>query len=344
MMLQRLRVTTAVLTLAWTTTGFAKVEVLEPIPYGDVRDWADKLSQTLNNRSELAATNYSHMCSMNEKTGCIEMRPGLTQCRFLEPGDLDPRLKNILLCASQRSHDMSAMLARASIYSEVELGKVVEIGNSFVNWVLTFVSGHDIPGFWVAPDGDFVREGARGFFQAIERDQLKLNDWEQEFYDEVYKKHLEEKSADNYVIVGVSTRGAYHNNAPSVASHEVIHGMYMLMDNFRQAVEKFWNDTVTEEHKDLFIRSLIRMYENLYSDQSRLLTEFASYMLEEDSKNDPDAGPIARIYEDQLRTFLKYRDIKLPNEASKPRDDVKFNEPATKEEANEIAAKDAARG
>lgn len=107
-----------------------------------------------------------------------------------------------------------------------------------------------------------------------------LDAYEQEFYDSIYKPHLEK--LDNFYFIAYSVWSVGPNVV--VAGHEILHAQFTLNEAYRAIVYDFWENKVTPEDKTKILAALAATGYSLDPTQPEteriLRDEFQAYMLQ----------------------------------------------------------------
>jgi hypothetical protein len=111
--------------------------------------------------------------------------------------------------------------------------------------------------------------------------------------EEVFKEVILPMSQkqEPFVVISYSVNGDWSY----VLSHELPHAQYFLDIKYRQAVDKFWSESVTEEDREKVKKVLGEAYNQ--NDDLLMRNEFQAFLLE------------SRAAEDRLKDFVPlYRD------------------------------------
>lgn len=210
----------------------------------DISNWNAKLSDQIMEHPEL------------KKTGLIE-------CAELK------NLRTVVLCASTKKTYMNKALSRASIFSEGTYG--VEKGNvqssdspSYLN-IVSAALGHDIPSnellaFWQKLE------------EACQKKETCPTQEEEEFFKEVVLPLSQKES--QFVLISYSVDTEWYHTL----SHELMHAQYFLDAKFRQTVDRFWNESVSEQDRNKIKSILGKAYNQ--NDEFVMKNEFQAYVLE----------------------------------------------------------------
>jgi radical SAM superfamily enzyme YgiQ (UPF0313 family) len=207
-------------------------------------------------------------------------KAGLMECVEIKD------LKGLILCASSKKNLMNKAFSRPTVFAEgdsqLEKGKIVSTDSEAYLKSLTEISGHDLLSnqllsFWTELQ------------QVCQWQDICPTPEEEEMFKEVVLPMSQKQ--EPFVVIAYSVNGDWSY----VLSHELPHAQYFLDIKYRQAVDSFWSETVTEEDRAKVKKVLGEAYNP--NDDVLMRNEFQAFLLE------------SRAAEDRLKDFVPlYRD------------------------------------
>ncbi len=219
---------------------------------------------------------------------------GLTECRETE------ELSGVILCLSFFQQDMNRIFGRMSIFSEggyvVPKGTLVSFGNHDLINLNKITQGNDLT-------SSKIMEFYNALKQHCQSPECKLSLTEQRFFKNVISP-LKKRYSD-FIILGFSHQSfdSYQINV----GHEMMHAQYFTVKAYRDTIEVFWQNKVSEDQKKKIRNALA---EEGYDPNDELLmkNEFQAFILEPGAETSrlKDFVPIYRklLLDDLLRNSV----------------------------------------
>jgi hypothetical protein len=195
-----------------------------------------------------------------------------TECR--EVG----ALPGTVLCQFTSGQSMNQALARATIFAEgpgnFAKGTLARLGTPELTYVAERISGHDLLGADLAA---FHRKANEECARSGDR-ALCLSPAEEEFFRSLVLPKLSEGRP--LVVITF----AHNGRAPlTTVAHEILHAQYFLDSAYREAIDSYWNEDLSEEGRASVRRMLGVAYDT--ANEYLMRNEFQAYLLEPGAEN-----------------------------------------------------------
>lgn len=129
-------------------------------------------------------------------------------------------------------------------------------------------------------------EGLAAFYNAVEREQFPINEMETALRDIVVEHGLIRRGGDGQWIAGPGgllaiSRESHPELRRLLLSHEAMHGVYYVEPAFREAVERYWHETLSDSERNYW-RSFFSWMSYSPEDEYLMINEFQAYLLQQD--------------------------------------------------------------
>jgi hypothetical protein len=191
-------------------------------------------------------------------------------------------IKNAFLCGNYSKSGMAQGLGRASAYiegigSEITGGDPIPAGQ-LLGWdsqdLKTY--GQEVEGF------DLKGPDLMKFYAAVQsacatsadKTNICLNDLEREIFEKFLIPHI--KNGSDFVVITFPLTDTT-TDFRVIVSHELMHAQYFLQPDFRDTVDQFWNQTMSEAERASIRTILGALYDG--KDELLMRNEFQAYIL-----------------------------------------------------------------
>lgn len=246
----------------------------------------------------------SWIASIKSKIGLriLENLKSDTSCldRYIEVAEIR-EIPGAFICCSFYQQDINDALTRMGLF--MGAGKGLQAGTltkqtdfSLINYK-KLVAGHNLPGntildFYkatdVAMEKDFGLNAAEGSFRTV-LESPRLKSAGEEFY-----------------VIGFSIQSM--KNQKDVVSHEIFHAYYLLNRTYRDVVQKFWENVVSNDDKKAITQEIGRAYNVDVEDL--VIDEFQAYLIQNGAEKERMKNFVPK-YRDRLLQKLEEKNIEL---------------------------------
>jgi len=129
-------------------------------------------------------------------------------------------------------------------------------------------------------------EGLAAFFNAVEREDFPINELEETVRDIVADHGIIRRGDGESWVAGSGgilaiSQESYPELRRLLLSHESMHGVFYWEQTFRTAVERYWNDALSERER-AYWRSFFAWMGYSPEDEYLMVNEFQAYLLQQD--------------------------------------------------------------
>ena len=217
---------------------------------------------------------------------------GLMLCAEIE------ELEGTLLCVSGTKAYMNQAFSRASLFSEgrvgAEKGRIYELDSQEV-LAQNEALGNNIPS-----------DEIRGFWDTLAKTCPTSGNCTSPEELELYEKVMIPMSFKRSQFITITQA---NDAVPYVVlSHELKHAQYFWDNRFRETVDRFWNETVTEEDRERVRNELGKYYNK--NDEAVMRNEFQAFLLERHASMHT-LKDFVPLYQDKLIQKLREAGVEL---------------------------------
>jgi len=239
--------------LLFSSLTLANVQRVEPLRASNELDnWAAHIKQTaqdLKKQKKYPETGYAE---------CAET---------LE-------IKDAFLCFYDDPWKMNLALARASFYSEggggVTAGTLIRFSSPTYQRSLEYIAGHDIPSPALL---EFYAKANEACAQKPNDADICPSQSEKDVFENFILPVAKQEGHDFVVITtSLDPKMSYIE----IASHEILHAQYFLEPVYRNTVDHYWHDVLTENQRQ-DVRT--RLYDYDTNNDFVMRNEFQAYLL-----------------------------------------------------------------
>lgn len=172
-------------------------------------------------------------------------------------------------------------------------GTILRADNHYLKKMIPLIDGHNLPGS--------IIEGFLSTIRMNSSSETKLSLQELDFEKNFVRLRQVADLRGQYYVIVIS------GDTPEVAttvSHEMNHAKFYLDRNFREAVQQFWNNRISEKDKIDIEEKLAQIYNT--QDLQVVIDEFQAYLLEDEGENGV-LGTFAKRYRSELLGVLHER-------------------------------------
>jgi hypothetical protein len=210
---------------------------------------------------------------------------------YMECGEIS-EIKNAYICVSDTDQNMNQAFVRISLFAEGGLdaprGVPISHGDRRIREGLKSTYGNDLKSSDLL---DFYRKAQ----ESCKKDSdTCLNAQETEVFSSLILP-LASTTSDFAVITFSLDSDPYQG----AVSHEVCHAQYFMQPKYREVVDNFWANSMTESEHHQVIRYLSGAYDTSYDYLMR--NEFQAYLLMSDADDGPLSPLLPRLQEKLLR-------------------------------------------
>jgi hypothetical protein len=263
----------AVLTMLLASNAMASIQIETPIkPSSDLRNWVDQL------KTEMPETN--RQMGLNPDSAFFHCR--------ISTDNL-----SLHICIAPTAVRMNQVLVRATVFAEGSFGrgtkgKVVSTNHPRYADTGSQFFGHDLTG------QDLLRFYNSALAECHEGKQEScLSNGETEFFEQFVAPRAQ--ADPNFILIAFSIESSIPWS--EAASHELLHARYFLEENYRNAIDEFWEKHVLPKDKELLRFILSGAYDP--SDEVLIRNEFQAYLMMKNA----DAS-LLKIFGNRYRPFL----------------------------------------
>ena len=212
-------------------------------------------------------SDWNRRLEINAKNSGIDVEEeGYTECASLN------EIKGAYLCASLYVRHTNEALVRASLFVEGVLdnpkGNIAKFSSLSYQKGVRLVGGHDL-----------TSDDLKDFWQKLAvacrtgGPDVCPSKRETEFFEDFINPKLAKN--EKFVIISYGLRS--HMEWPEVVTHEIMHAQYFLQVGFRNTVDNFWTNKVSDGDKELMANALSQYYD--VKNPLLLKNEFQAYIL-----------------------------------------------------------------
>lgn len=224
-----------------TSNLFATVDVGAPINVeNEVQEWQEEFAKKFNGKKSP------------------------TECRETK------EIPGTFLCQSYTQNDMNLALTRASFFIEGNGGQsevVVPTTDRQFQRYLRLIGGHDLQG------KDLLKYYAAAK-EACDKDKKMCPD---PLETELFENFIVPKAQANpdFIIITFALHSGL--NWRLVVTHEILHAEYFSNEKYRQVIDDFWHNTMSENQRDAIRQNLAQNYDA--KNELLMKNEFQAYIL-----------------------------------------------------------------
>jgi hypothetical protein len=234
-----------------------------------------KRAQALINQNQYPANGY---------TECAETR----------------ELKNVYLCLSDTQKNMNLMTARAALFTEgsfgVPNGSVVSQSDERFQKAIKYIGGNDLKSTDLI---DFYRNAQMACKQSPD---TCLNNQESEIFSNLILPQARKTSDFVVITYALLSEMPYQD----VVTHEIMHAQYFVQPKFRETVDNFWANSMSEDERSQ-VRQILGQYYDASNDYL-MRNEFQAYMLQANAEED-FLKSLVPIFRERLMSAMKDADV-----------------------------------
>lgn len=260
---------------------FLIVVVPQSFLHADIAALSEKMSVTQG------IENWNAQIAFKTLENAELRKMGLMECAEVA------ELEGVILCAANKKRYMNKALSRASIFSEgtqgIEAGNLTETSSAAYLKIEKMAVGHDIPSqellnFWTKLESSCA--------------QKRLCPAEEE--EELFKKVVlpASQKLSQFVVISYSLDTDWW----VTLTHEMMHAQYFLDPIYRQTVDQFWNESVTDQDRKK-IKSILGSFYN-GNDEFVMRNEFQAYLLQKNPEQ-YELHAYVTVYRDKLIKSLR---------------------------------------